>query len=178
MAAGVPRPAGESGHFYFGETGHFYLGTTDSMSEYGHYDKCRWSPLGGFQVTSSRVLQRLHRTRDRMRSWLLPRPSAPSLVARNRTRAVGLLPSGQEPRRVQSKRPRSGTRRGGVVIRARSLVLWLPLAAADLFPASRAIAEVSIVWVTVGDAGNAADAEVMTCCDPLAGTSCGSQRRC
>jgi hypothetical protein len=28
MPSGVPRAAGESGHFYFGETGHFYLGTT------------------------------------------------------------------------------------------------------------------------------------------------------
>jgi len=29
MPAGVPRAAGESGHFYFGQTGHFYLGLSD-----------------------------------------------------------------------------------------------------------------------------------------------------
>ena len=33
MPAGVPRAAGESGHFYFGETGHFYLGTTVLASD-------------------------------------------------------------------------------------------------------------------------------------------------
>jgi hypothetical protein len=32
MPAGVPRAAGESGHFYFGETGHFYLGTTPLLN--------------------------------------------------------------------------------------------------------------------------------------------------
>jgi len=31
MPVGVPRAAGESGHFYFGETGHFYLGTTEVL---------------------------------------------------------------------------------------------------------------------------------------------------
>ncbi len=33
MPAGVPRAAGESGHFYFGETRHFYLGTTADVRE-------------------------------------------------------------------------------------------------------------------------------------------------
>ena len=41
IPAGIPRAAGESGHFYFGETGHFYLGTTRELVTSRLIGRCR-----------------------------------------------------------------------------------------------------------------------------------------